>query len=134
MRPKRSLLAVAILALFTVIPAAAQAPPGPEAGNDRSHGVARVSFIHGDVTMQRGDSGDFSSVSLNTPLMAGDKVATGEASRTELQLDYANILRLDQNAQASIATMENNRIQVQVSQGPQDRSPHTISQGSHQAE
>src|SRR5260370_4278402 len=117
MRPKRSLLAVAILALCTVIPGGAQAPPGPEAGNDRSHGVARVSFIHGDVTMQRGDSGDFSSVSLNTPLMAGDKVATGEASRTELQLDYANILRLDEKAQASSATMENNRIQVQVSQG-----------------
>ena len=71
----------------------------------------------GDVTMQRGDSGDFSSVALNTPLVTGDKVATGEASRTELQLDYANILRLDQNAQASIATLENNRIQIQVSQG-----------------
>jgi hypothetical protein len=129
MRTNRiGLLAIPFLVLFAVIPAAAQAPPGPEpsptpasptaeAGNDNGHGVARVSFIHGDVTMQRGDSGDFSSVSLNTPLMTGDKVATGDASRTELQLDYANILRLDQNAQATIATLENNRIQVQVSQG-----------------
>jgi hypothetical protein len=123
---KAAWLAIPILVLFAVIPAAAQAPPVPEpapapgsgeAGNDNSHGVARVSFIHGDVTMQRGDSGDFSAVTLNTPLMTGDKVATGEASRTELQLDYANILRLDQNAQASLATLENNRIQVQVSQG-----------------
>jgi uncharacterized protein DUF6600/FecR-like protein len=123
---KAAWLAIPILVLFAVIPAAAQAPPGPEtapapgsgeAGNDTSHGVARVSFIHGDVTMQRGDSGDFSAVTLNTPLMTGDKVATGEASRTELQLDYANILRLDQNAQGTIATLENNRIQVQVSQG-----------------
>jgi FecR protein len=121
---KAAWLAIPILVLCAAIPAAAQAPPGPdpapgsnEAGNDNSHGVARVSFIHGDVTMQRGDSGDFSSVALNTPLMTGDKVATGEASRTELQLDYANILRLDQNAQATIATLENNRIQVQVSQG-----------------
>ena len=129
MRTNRvGLLAIAVLVLFAGIPAAAQAPPGPapspapasptvEAGNDNTHGVARVSFIHGDVTMQRGDSGDFSSVALNTPLMTGDKVATGDASRTELQLDYANILRLDQNAQATIATLENNRIQVQVSQG-----------------
>ena len=123
---KAAWLAIPVLALFAAIPAAAQAPPGPapaapagsaESGNDNSHGVARVSFIHGDVTMQRGDSGDFSSVALNTPLVTGDKVATGEASRTELQLDYANILRLDQNAQASIATLENNRIQIQVSQG-----------------
>jgi hypothetical protein len=123
---KLAWLAIPVLACFAAISAAAQAPPGPEpasapgstgSANDNSHGVARVSFIHGDVTMQRGDSGDFSSVALNTPLMTGDKLATGEASRTELQLDYANILRLDQNAQASIATLESNRIQVQVSQG-----------------
>jgi hypothetical protein len=67
--------------------------------------------------MQRGDSGDFSTVTLNTPLVTGDKVATGDASRTELQLDYANILRLDQRSQADIATLDRNRIQVQVAQG-----------------
>jgi len=102
-------LAVPILALFAVIPARAQGQNDP--------GVARLSFIHGDVTMQRGDSGDFSSITLNTPLVAGDKVATGAASRTELQLDYANILRLDQNAQASIATLDRDRVQVQIGQG-----------------
>src|SRR5437879_6582959 len=120
MRTNRaSWLAIPILALFAVIPAGAQAPgpePGPT-GTQNDPGVARVSFIHGDVTMQRGDSGDFSSVTLNTPLVAGDKVATGDASRTELQLDYANILRLDQNAQATLATLDKDRIQVQVSQG-----------------
>ena len=126
MRANRAALwAVPILALFTVISALGQAPPGgqPPAsapgpnGTQNDQGVARVSFIHGDVTMQRGDSGDFSSVSLNTPLMAGDKVATGDGSRTELELDYANILRLDQHSQANIATLDNNRIQVQLGQG-----------------
>ncbi len=125
--------AIPILVLSMVIPALGQAPPGPDAQEPPSDasqapnqvsgqlqngpGVARVSFIRGDVTMQRGDSGDFSAVSLNTPLMAGDKVATGDGSRAELQLDYANILRLDQNSQANIATLDNNRIQVQVGQG-----------------
>jgi uncharacterized protein DUF6600/FecR-like protein len=101
---------VPVLALFALLPAAAQV-----AQNDP--GVGRVSFIHGDVTMQRGDSGDFSSLALNTPLVAGDKVATGEGSRTEVQLDYANILRLDQSSQATIAGLDKNRIQVQLSQG-----------------
>jgi hypothetical protein len=32
-------------------------------------GVARASFIHGDVSMQRGDDNDVSAVTLNTPLM-----------------------------------------------------------------
>lgn len=117
--------AIPILVLFAVIPALGQVPPGPDnpgAASDPNQtqngpGVARVSFIRGDVTMQRGDSGDFSAVSLNTPLTAGDKVATGDGSRAEMQLDYANILRLDQHSQANIATLDNNRIQVQVGQG-----------------
>jgi Family of unknown function (DUF6600)/FecR protein len=80
-------------------------------------GAARISFIHGDVSMQRGDSGETSAVDLNTPLAPGDKVFTGADSRAEIQLDWADILRLDQNAQANIATLEQNRIQVQLSQG-----------------
>ena len=124
-----SWLAVPILAVFALTSAGAQTngplpAPGPEgtqgpspAGTQNDQGVARVSFIRGDVTMQRGDSGDVSSVTLNTPLMAGDKVSTGDGSRTEVQLDYANILRLDRNAQSSIATLEKSRIQIQVGQG-----------------
>lgn len=127
-------LAIPILVLFALVPAGAQTTgpvpaPGPEgtqppaptdaqpAATQNDPGVARVSFINGDVTMQRGDSGDVSSVTLNTPLMAGDKISTGDASRTELQLDYANIVRLDRNAQVSLATLDKNRIQVQVGQG-----------------
>src|SRR5690242_533472 len=114
---KASWWAIPILVLFAV-PAFSQAPDGPGSSDQQNNtGVARVSFIHGDVSMQRGDSGDFSSIALNTPLVAGDKVATGAASRTELQLDYANILRLDQNAQASIATLDRDRVQVQIGQG-----------------
>jgi hypothetical protein len=134
MRASRAgLWTVPILVLFAVLPALGQAPgdqappedqapataPAPSpagtqspTGTQNGPGVVRVSFIRGDVTMQRGDSGDFSSVGLNTPLMAGDKVATGDGSRSELQLDYANILRLDQDSQANIATLDNTRIQV----------------------
>jgi hypothetical protein len=67
--------------------------------------------------MQRGDSGDVSALTLNTPLMAGDKVSTGDGSRAELQLDYANLLRLEQHGQANIAVLSRDRIQVQVGQG-----------------
>jgi hypothetical protein len=120
MTKRAAWLALPVLLVFAAIPIAAQdqnqgPDPGQSPGNDP--GVARVSFIHGDVTMQRGDSGDFSAVTLNMPLMAGDKVATGEGSRTELQLDYANMLRLDRDSEANIATLDRNRIQVQVSQG-----------------
>src|SRR5467141_4033098 len=80
-------------------------------------GVARVSVIQGDVSVQRGDTGDWSAAALNQPLVGGDRISTGDRSKAELQLDHANILRLGNNAQAKIATVERTQIQVQVGQG-----------------
>ena len=68
-------------------------------------GVARISMIHGDVSTQRGDSGDWSAATLNQPVMGGDRVSTGDNARTELQFDFANILRLGGNSKANIANM-----------------------------
>src|SRR6267154_5371110 len=79
--------------------------------------VARLSLIHGEVSMQRGDSGDWSSVTLNSPLVRGDQVATGDRSHTELQLDYADIVRLSSRAQVKIADLTRSHIQIQVAQG-----------------
>jgi hypothetical protein len=74
-------------------------------------------MIHGDVSTQRGDSGTWSAATLNQPVMNGDKVSTGTAGRAEVQLDYANILRLGPNAQANVANFTNQYIQIQLSQG-----------------
>jgi len=80
-------------------------------------GVARISLIQGDVSTQRGDTGDWAAAALNQPLVGGDRISTGENSKAELQLDHANILRLGDNSQAKIATVErvqNQRAQIQV--------------------
>ncbi len=42
-----------------------------------STGVARVSLIRGDVSMERGDSNEWMAVTVNTPLVPGDSIATG---------------------------------------------------------
>ena len=54
-------------------------PGGPtgEAPAQTDQGVARISLMHGDVSTQRGDSGDWSAATLNQPVMTGDKVSTG---------------------------------------------------------
>jgi len=67
--------------------------------------------------MQRGDSGSWIAVTVNTPLLNGDTISTGPNSRAEVQLDYANVLRLASNSTAKIATLDSQHIQVQVSQG-----------------
>jgi len=87
---------------------------------DVSPGVARISLIQGDVSTQRGDTGDWTAAALNQPLVGGDTISTGDNSKAELQLDHANILRLGYNSQAKIATVErvqNQRAQIQVQIG-----------------
>src|SRR5258708_14616939 len=82
-----------------------------------SQGVARISLIHGEVSRLRGDSGDWTATTLNTPISAGDWLATGDQSRAELQLDFANILLLSSSSQAQIADLTHTRIQVQMARG-----------------
>src|SRR6266571_8723079 len=84
---------------------------------DISPGVARISLIQGDVSTQRGDTGEWAEAALNQPLVGGDRISTGNNSKAELQLDHANILRLGNNAQAKIANVERTQIKIQVGQG-----------------
>jgi len=106
---KRKVLAAVFLPGFFTLLSSAQV--------DISPGVARISLIEGEVSSQRGDTGDWSAAALNQPLVGGDRISTGDGSKAELQLDHANVLRLGNNAQAKIATLERAQIQVQVGRG-----------------
>ena len=97
-----------------------EAQPGGPSGEGPAkvdQGVGRISMIHGEVSTQRGDSGTWSAAVLNQPVVNGDKVSTAAGGRAEVQLDYANILRLGSNAQANIANFTHKYIQVQIAQG-----------------
>lgn len=97
--------------------------PAPAENN----GVARVSLIHGDVSTQRGDSKDWSAAALNAPVLAGDRVSTGDKARTELELDYANTLRLAEHTQANITQLTRSQIQIQLGHG---MANYTVYKGS----
>jgi hypothetical protein len=99
------------------MPEAQPGGPAGEASAQTNQGVGRVSMIHGEVSTQRGDSGTWSAAVLNQPVVNGDKVSTGAGSRAEVQLDFANILRLGPNAQANIASFTHDHIQIQLAQG-----------------
>ena len=85
----------------------APSAPAQTQSAEKETGVARVSLIHGDVSTQRGDSGDWATAILNAPIVTGDRVSTGDDGRAEVQLDYANILRVDQRTQANITNLTN---------------------------
>jgi len=95
--------------------AAGQAPPSDQ-------GVARLSVVQGDVSTQRGANADWQAGAVNAPMLAGDAVATAAGARAEIALDFADLLRLDSNAQATLANLGTHALQVQVGQGLVDYS------------
>ena len=98
-------------------PPQSQAPSASQEAVQIQPGVARVSFTHGEVSTQHGDTGEWLAVTLNTPITVGDRVATGKGSRAELQLDYANILRMADEATAKVANLSRSQMQLQIGQG-----------------
>ena len=74
--------AVILSALFVAI---AVAPAGL-AQEDFSQTVARVAFVQGDGSFQRGDDPDsWQPLAVNVPMTIGDRVWTGTSGRLELQ-------------------------------------------------
>jgi len=100
-----------LLAMGAAIPARAQAP-APE---DLSRGVARIGLMDGEVSVRRGDSGEWVAGVINAPLMTDDRVATGQNSRAEVQFDSANVLRIGGNAE--IQVLENGRYHIEIARG-----------------
>ncbi|MBS1875218.1 MAG: FecR domain-containing protein [Acidobacteria bacterium] len=80
-------------------------------------GVARLSVMDGDVSIRRGDSGDFIAAAINAPLVVTDRLVTGPASRAELQFDWSNMIRIGSNAEVRLADLDNGRYQIQVAIG-----------------
>ncbi len=110
-----------------------QSEPGPQsqqAQAEPASGVARISLIHGDVSTQRGDSGDWATAALNQPVVGSDKVSTGVDSRAEVQLDNGNILRLGDNTLAGVAGISRTQIQIQLQRGLID---YTVFKGADAA-
>ena len=106
------LLGAAILSAQTSGDAApAQGPGTPE------RGVARVSILNGEVSVRRGDSGEWVAAVVNAPLMVEDRVSTGAGSRAEVQFDSANLIRIGANAEIRLAELGYNRYHLQVAHG-----------------
>ena len=79
--------------------------------------VARLSVMNGEVSVRRGDSGDWVAAVLNAPLMAGDSVSVAAGGSAELQLDYADFVRIGGDSEIRISVLENGRNQIQVAKG-----------------
>jgi len=103
-----------IFVLFTAL-----ALPGwaQDSGDAPDHGVARISVLGGDVSVRRGDTGEFVAAELNAPLVALDHVVTEVDSRAEIQLDWANFVRLSSESEVRLAELKDRDFLIQVPVG-----------------
>ena len=75
-----------LVALVTSIPSWAQ-------DSSRARAI-RLSYVEGNVTIQRPDAKDWAQAPMNTPLQQGFKISTGEASFAEMQFENGGAIRL----------------------------------------
>jgi hypothetical protein len=92
-----------------------QGPPQQASQDDA--GAARISFIRGDVSTQHDGSNDWAAATMNTPVVNGDHISTGQNARAEIQLDHSNILRLSDQSTANVVNLSGTQMQLQIGQG-----------------
>jgi hypothetical protein len=104
-------------------PSAQGLPPQPAAdGGDQEPvgagpGVARISLLNGDVSVRRGDSGDYMAATQNAPMMVQDSIQTGAGARAEVQFDATSMIRLAQNTEVHFTDLQQGRVQMQLGRG-----------------
>lgn len=100
-----------LLAAGGAFPARAQDP------DDLKRSVARISLMDREVSVRRGDSGDWVAGVINAPLMTDDRIATGQNSRAEVQFDSANVLRIGGTAEIHLAQLEAGHYRIEIARG-----------------
>jgi hypothetical protein len=105
-------LALAAMALVGV------ASPGrAQDADDEQRGVARISMMNGEVSVRRGDAGEWVAGVVNAPLMSDDRISTAPNSRAEVQFDAANLIRIGANAEVHLAQVSDGRYQLEIAHG-----------------
>ena len=106
-----------VLAGAVVWMAAAATPARAQDPDDMKRGVARISLINGDVSVRRGDSGEWVAGVINAPLLTDDRIATGANSRSEVEFDSSNVLRIGGNAEVRLAQLESGIYHLEIAKG-----------------
>lgn len=99
--------------VLAVQPARAQTA---DTGIDPPDRVARLSYLDGDVSFAPAGSDDWGQVGVNRPVVQGDRLLSGDASRAALELGGAQ-LRLGQRSAFNFLALDDDVAQVELSSG-----------------
>ena len=93
------------------------APARAQDADDLQRAVARISLMDGEVSVRRGDSGDWVAGVINAPLIADDRIAVGPNSRAEVEFDSSNVIYLGGTSEIHISALEYGRYQMELAHG-----------------
>lgn len=79
--------------------------------------VARVSYISGEASYQRGDDEGWNALRVNTPLVTGDSFYAPEGGRAEVDLGSGIIVRVDGGTQIDLVNNTSNIAQLGLTSG-----------------
>jgi len=102
---------------------------GALAWADPSSQVGRLSLIEGPVSFCPGSLDEWAPAALNYPLSAGDNLWMDSLARAEIQLGSAAI-RLGQETEFSFLSLDDQTVQLRLSQGSLYVDLWTVDQGS----
>jgi hypothetical protein len=119
-RPFAVLLLCAVAAL-----AQAQSSDGGAAPPDRA---ARLSYLSGNLGLLPAGSQSWADADINRPLTTGDKLATGNGARAELELG-GGVLRMAGNTDFGLLNLNDNLAQVELTRGTLNLSVRHLDQG-----
>ncbi|MBE0659910.1 MAG: FecR domain-containing protein [Bryobacteraceae bacterium] len=88
-----------------------------DVSDEEGRAVARLSLMNGEVSVRRGDSGDWVAGAINAPLMTEDRIFAGPRSRAEVQFDYYHRIRLAEDTEVRLADIEKGRYLLQLARG-----------------
>ncbi|MBD8872134.1 FecR family protein [Rhodanobacter sp. DHB23] len=125
-RPGWRPLAVLLLCAAATLAQAQSADDGD--GTAPPDRVARLSYSAGDLGFLPAGSQDWAAADLNRPLATGDRLATGDGARAELELGGAS-LRMDGGTDFGMLNLNDNLAQVELTQGTLNLSVRNLDQG-----
>src|SRR5260370_4151235 len=107
----RAFLLMCLAGLLVLVAPKARADEGA-----RPSGVARISFLDGNVSFQPSGTEDWAAAAKNRPVTVGDKVWTDQDSRAELQAGEAS-LHVGSMTALSFLNLDENILQARVAEG-----------------
>jgi hypothetical protein len=119
----RSPLMVATLLAGTVL------LPFATHADDPGARVARVSYVSGDASYQRGDVEGWNNLRVNTPLVTGDSFYAPDGGRAEVDLGSGIVVRVDGGTEVNLVNYTGEIAQLGINSGVLDLSARSFPQG-----